>query len=402
MSDDKPDEQPKTQAEPEIVSTFATRKSRKKQPPYAPILIGGVAVVIVGAAGFYVLRDAKAEVGSVIVEGDGVNCRAGPGLTDPSLTKFDRGTSLRVLKIEGGWYQVEHSPEPCWVTATLVSFTPAEPAAPEQRGPEVFQLRDEIDPMSDARVVSAVAQIETQTGSIAELTISCTNGADLSTRFASYNAPSDNEQMSGLSLESTVVTDYGRMQYVEQWFIDARLDDVPAQRFTCLAGSAGCRYNNMVSINIEQYLMTDARNRSRANPSRDNPYTAGDGRGTDQAVADRMEPEIQALLAEYPDLTYADGAIRSRLGNHITNQRTNEAQARLNVIWSRVRTEVNSASEEHYSRVGNEIQNEVRSTLSEWRFANMTVRYSAGGMQNTVQFPMQDSAVRTVLSACPV
>ena len=385
MSDDKPDEQPKDQAEPEVVSTFATRKPRKKQPTYAPMLIGGVAVVIVGAAGFYVLRDAKAEVGSVIVEGDGVNCRAGPGLTDPSLTKFDRGTSLKVLKIEGGWYQVEHSPEPCWVTATLVSFTPAEPAAPEQRGPEVFQLQDEIDPMSDARVVSAVAQVETQTGSIAELTISCTNGANLSTRFASYNAPSDNDQMSGLSLDSTVVTDYGRMQYVEQWFIDARLDELPTQRFTCLAGSAGCRYNNRVHLKIEQFIIAALRDRLNDETSARN-----------QEIQNRRNSELQAIIADYPDLPYSDyqGGNFGRSGD----QRTEQANARLAEHRERYNEEYSRSQSYHSSRT----QTELRNELSEWRFANMTVRYSAGGMQNTVQFPMQDSAVRTVLSACPV
>lgn len=173
MNDDKPDEQPKIMAEPEIVSTFATRKSRKKQPPYAPMLIGGVAVAIVGAAAFFVLRDAKAEVGSVIVEGDGVNCRAGPGLTDPSLTKFDRGTSLKVLKIEGGWYQVEHSPEPCWITATLVSFTPAENEASEENTPDapdtngVSDSIGQIDPMTDGEIVSDIAQTSTLQDSIA-------------------------------------------------------------------------------------------------------------------------------------------------------------------------------------------------------------------------------------------
>jgi hypothetical protein len=270
-----------------------------------------------------------------------------------------------------------------------VSFTPAEPAAPEQRGPEVFQLQDEIDPMSDARVVSAVAQIETQTGSIAELTISCTNGADLSARFASYNAPSDNEQMSGLSLESTVVTDYGRMQYVEQWFIDARLDDVPAQRFTCLAGSNGCRYNNMVSINIEQYLMNDARSRTRANPMT-----------RDQELRSRLEPAMQSLASEYTDLNFEVGPYVFRGAAH--DPRVAQANARLRELHARIVAETDKEREDNFTRVGNDIQNEVRNKLSEWRFANMTVRYSAGGMQNTVQFPMQDSAVRTVLSACPV
>lgn len=326
-----------------------------------------------------------------------VNCRTGPSYSDAVTETLALDSRWTLVESRGHWKRIQGSREQCWVQAGYLSAPQAAPAAPAGQAPtdvaelpaaplmptETFILNEYVDAMSDATVVSAVAQKQTSSGTV-ELKFECVNGNRFTPTFSSYQNPDSAGNLLPLEFEAFI----NNYNFISQWSIQFRLDDFATSTATCV-GTLNCRYANQVPIDMINYIGTSVA-----------PVTNPASSEVDTSELDQINAEIESIRSEYEDLPkdsfgeYANIGTRDFRSSNAP--RVEEANRRVRQALLRRDEAANRARSAGSARSGSARQE----AFAAWNFRQLTVRYTAGGFRETVSFPVSDSAVRRVVASC--